>query len=451
MKLLKNEPAADVISHDVAPLTVNTDAGAYSKLGWWIVLLGVGSFLLWAIWAPLDKGVPVSATVTKESNRKAVQHLAGGTVDDILVHEGDIVKAGQVLVRMNGVQAKSQADITRAQYFNARATEARLRAELENRNSVTLPAALAQFKGDPRVATVMALQNQLLSSRQSALRNELGAVDENIAGLKIQTQGLQESRESKKQQMAILKEQLDNMRDLAKDGYVARSRLLEIERTYAQTSGMLSEDIGNIGRAQRQVLEMSLRRNQRTQEYQKEVRSTLADAEREAEALSARMTALDYELANAEVKAPVDGTVVGLNIFTRGGVVGPGFRLMDLVPTDDPLIVEGQLPVNLVDKIHPGLPVELIFSAFNANSTPHVPGVVTQVSADRTVDERSGAAYYKMKAKVTPEGARLIAAKKLDVRSGMPVELFVKTGERTMMSYLLKPLFDRAKTSMTEE
>ncbi|MDB5916845.1 MAG: hemolysin [Massilia sp.] len=451
MKLLKNEPATEVIAHDVAPLTVNTDTGAYSKLGWWIVLLGVGSFLLWAIWAPLDKGVPVSATVTKESNRKAVQHLAGGTVDDILVREGDVVKAGQVLVRMNGVQAKSQADITRAQYFNARATEARLRAELENRKSVALPPALAQFSGDPRVASVMALQNGLMASRQSALKSELGAVDENIAGLKIQAQGLQESRDSKKQQMAILKEQLDNMRDLAKDGYVARSRLLEIERTYAQTSGMLSEDIGNIGRAQRQVMEMSLRRNQRTQEYQKEVRSTLSDSEREAEALSARLTALDYELANAEVRAPVDGTVVGLNIFTRGGVVGPGFRLMDLVPADDPLIVEGQLPVNLVDKIHAGLPVELIFSAFNTNSTPHIPGVVTQVSADRTVDERSGAAYYKMKAKVTPEGAKLIAAKKLDIRSGMPVELFVKTGERTMMSYLLKPLFDRAKTSMTEE
>ena len=451
MKLLKNEPATEVISHDVAPLTVNTDAGAYSKLGWWIVLLGVGSFLLWAIWAPLDKGVPLSATVAKESNRKAVQHLAGGTVDDILVREGDVVKAGQVLVRMNGVQAKSQADITRAQYFNARATEARLRAELENRKSVALPPALAPYKADARVVAVMALQNQLLSSRQSALQSELGAFDENMAGLKVQTQGLQESRDSKKQQMAILKEQLDNMRDLAKDGYVARSRLLEIERTYAQTSGMLSEDIGNIGRAQRQVMEMSLRRNQRTQEYQKEVRSTLSDAEREAEALSARMTALDYELANAEVKAPVDGTVVGLNIFTRGGVVPAGFRLMDLVPTDDPLIVEGQLPVNLVDKIHAGLPVELIFSAFNANSTPHVPGVVTQVSADRTVDERTGAAYYKLKAKVTPEGAKVIAAKKLDIRSGMPVELFIKTGERTMMSYLLKPLFDRAKTSMTEE
>ncbi|WLI90251.1 HlyD family type I secretion periplasmic adaptor subunit [Massilia sp. R2A-15] len=451
MKLLKKEPATEVVAHDVEPLTVDTDAGAYSKFGWWIVLLGVGSFLLWAFWAPLDKGVPLTGTVAKESNRQAVQHLAGGTVDAILVREGDNVKAGQVLVRMNGVQARSQSDITRAQYFNARGAEARLRAELEGRKTITPPAALAPYKADPRVAPVMALQAQLMASRQMALQNELAAMDENIAGLKIQTQGLQESRDSKKQQLAILKEQLDNMRDLARDGYVARSRLLDVERTWVQTSGMLSEDIGNIGRAQRQVMELSLRRAQRIQDYQKEVRATLADTEREAEALGARMTALDYELANADVKAPVDGTVVGLNIFTRGGVVGPGFRMMDLVPTDDPLIVEGQLPVNLIDKVHAGLPVDLIFSAFNANKTPHIPGVVTQVSADRTVDERTGAAYYRMKAKVTPAGARLIAAQKLDIRSGMPVELFVKTGERTMMSYLLKPVFDRAKTSMSEE
>jgi protease secretion system membrane fusion protein len=451
MQFLKKEPATEVIAHDVEPLTVNTDAGAYSRAGWWIVLLGVGSFLLWAIWAPLDKGVPLVGTVAKESNRQAVQHLTGGTVEAILVREGDTVKAGQVLVRMNGVQAKSQSDITRAQYFNARGAEARLRAELEGRKTITPPAALAPYKADPRVASVMALQAQLMASRQLALQSELAAMDENIAGLKAQTEGLQESRDSKKQQMVILKEQLDNMRELAKDGYVARSRLLEIERTYVQTSGMLSEDIGNIGRAQRQVMELRLHRTQRIQEYQKEVRATLSDTEREAEALGARMTALDYELANADVKAPVDGTVVGLNIFTRGGVVGPGFRMMDLVPTDDPLIVEGQLPVNLIDKVHAGLPVELIFSAFNANKTPHIPGEVMQVSADRTVDERTGNAYSRMKARVTPAGAKLIAAKKLDIRSGMPVDLFVKTGERTMMSYLLKPVFDRAKTSMSEE
>ena len=451
MDYLKHAPSTEVTAYDVSRRARDTDARRYTRFGWWVVLLGMGGFLLWAILAPLDKGVPLSGTVTKESNRKAVQHLAGGTVSEILVREGDLVKAGQVLVRMNAVQAKSQADIARAQYFNARGAEARLRAELEGQKAVAMPAALASYQADPRVAAVMALQGQLMASRQSALQSELGAFNENIAGLRIQTRGLQESRDSKKEQMAILKEQLDNVRELARDGYVARSRLLEIERTYAQTSGLLSEDIGNIGRAQRQVMELSLRRAQRTQEYQKEVRSTLSDTEREAESLAARMTALNYELANSDVKAPVDGTVVGLNIFTQGGVVAPGFRLMDLVPAEDPLIVEGQLPVNLVDKVHAGLPVELIFSAFNINSTPHIPGMVMQVSADRTVDERTGTPFYRMKARVTPAGARLIVAKQLDIRSGMPVELFVRTGERTMMSYLLKPLFDRAKTSMTEE
>ena len=181
------------------------------------------------------------------------------------------------------------------------------------------------------------------------------------------------------------------------------------------------------------------------------MRSQLADTEREADALGSRLNALEYDLANAAVKAPVDGIVVGLAVFTRGGVVSPGFRLMDLVPSNDPLIVDGQLPVNLIDKVHAGLPVELIFSAFNSNKTPHIPGEVMQVSADRTVDERTGQPFYRIRARVTPAGVKLIAAKHMDVRPGMPVELFVKTGERTMMSYLLKPFFDRAKTSMSEE
>jgi protease secretion system membrane fusion protein len=156
-------------------------------------------------------------------------------------------------------------------------------------------------------------------------------------------------------------------------------------------------------------------------------------------------------LSNVEVRSPADGTVVGLNVFTPGGVVPPGFRMMDIVPSDDPLVVEGQLPVNLVDKVHPGLKTEVIFTAFNANRTPRIEGVVEQVAADRTVDERTGAAYYKVRVKVTPKGAKLIAEHKMDIRPGMPVELFVKTGERTMMNYLLKPVLDRARSALSEE
>ncbi|MDN4054637.1 HlyD family type I secretion periplasmic adaptor subunit [Massilia sp. YIM B02763] len=452
MKLIQQKDAAtEVISHDVAPLTVNTDARSYARIGWLIVLFGFVGFLVWACFAPLDKGVPMSGTVAKESNRKSVQHQTGGTIQEILVKDGDVVKAGQVLVRMNAITAKAGYDITEAQYLTARATEARLMAEQLGQKTIRFPEELTKRANDPRVAEMMTLQSQLLASRQASLQNELGGVDENIAGLKVQIQGLQESRDSKKAQVGFLKEQLEGMRDLAKDGYVARNRLLDLERTYAQLQGEISEDIGNIGRAQRQVMEMTLRKSQRMQEYQKEVRTTLADTQKEAEAQGARMSAQQFELSNVDVKAPVSGTVVGLAVFTNGGVVQPGFKMMDIVPTDDPLIVEGQLPVNLVDKIHDGLPTELIFSAFNANRTPHIPGIVETVSADRSVDERTGAAYYKVRVKVSQEGAKMIAHHKMDIRPGMPVELFVKTGERTMMSYLLKPVFDRAHSSMSED
>lgn len=447
----KKEEVTDVVARDVEEPMVNTDTRFFSRIGWLVVLFGFGGFLLWAGLAPLDKGVPLSGTVAKESNRKAIQHQAGGTIDDILVKDGDVVKAGQVLVRMNKVLVGSQLEMTRTQYYTARATEARLLAERDNLGAVKFPAALLAMRNDPRVAANIELQNQLFASRRASLSSELGAVDENIAGLKLQIAGVAESRDAKKSQLEFLKEQLVGMRELSRDGYVARNRLLDIERTYAQVSGAISEDIGNIGRSQRQVMELSLRRAQRVQDYQKEVRTQLSDVQREAEAQASRMQAQDFELANAEVKAPVDGIVVGINVFTKGGVVGPGARMMDIVPSDDALIVEGELAVNLIDKVHNGLPVDLMFSAFNASTTPHIPGEVTQVSADRTQDEKTGQPYYKIRVKVTPEGLKQIAKLKLDIQPGMPADLFVKTGERTMASYLLKPVFDRAHTSLTEE
>lgn len=451
MKILSNQPAAvtDVAYREIAVQEVKTDARVHTRLGWMIVIAGAGSFFLWASLAPLDKGVPVSGTVTVATSRKAIQHPAGGLVEEILVREGEAVKAGQPLVKMNDIQARAQAEVSRVQYFTARAAEARLTAERDGSAAVAFPPELESAKDDPRVAANISLQNQLFSSRRAAIRSDLAAIEENIAGLKLQSQGLQESMDSKKRQLAFLQEQLDGMRDLARDGYVARNRLLELERTYAQINGAIAEDIGNIGRAQRQIAELTLRRTQRQQEYQKEVRTQLSDAQKEAEALENRLVSLDFDLANAIVKAPVDGTVVGMNVFTHGGVIGPGFRMMDIVPSADQLVVEGMVPVNLIDKVHTGLEVELIFSAFNRNTTPHIPGIVTMISADRLVDEHSGAPYYKMKAAVTPEGMKLI--EHLQVRPGMPVDLFIRTGERTLLNYLLKPLVDHMKASLTEE
>ncbi|MFZ6775007.1 HlyD family type I secretion periplasmic adaptor subunit [Undibacterium sp. SXout7W] len=449
-KLLSNsQPVTDVAAHNVETLEVNTDAHHYSRIGWSIILFGVFGFLLWASFAPLDKGVPLSGNVAVASNRKMIQHQSGGTVDEILVKDGDEVKAGQVLVKMNNTSAKAAAEIVRVQFHTSEVTEARLLAERDGAKTISFPKEIDQAKSDPRVANSILLQQQLFTARQISIQSELAAVDETIAGLRIQLKGLEESMVNKKQQQQFLKEQLDGMRDLTKDGYVARNRLLDLERTYAQLNGGVSEDLGNIGRVSRQISEYTLRKTQRQQEYQKEVRTQLSEVQKDVESSRSRLDALDFELNNVFVKAPVDGTIVNLNVFTKGGVIPSGFKLMELVPKDDALVVEASLPVHLVDKVHAGLKAELIFSAFNSNTTPHIPGVITQVSADRTVDERTGQAFYKVRAAVAPEGMKMIAH--LQIRPGMPVELFVKTGERTMMNYLLKPVFDRANSAMTEE
>ena len=432
-----------------APSLVKTDETSLARLGWFIVLAGVGGFLLWASIAPLDKGVPLSGSVMVATNRKAVQHQTGGIVDEILVKEGDTVRAGQSLVRMNDTQVKAQAEVTRSQLITARAVEARLIAELDNRPDIDFPVFLLATMNDPRVAGVISLQRQLFTSRRSVLRHDLAALSENIAGLKVQLQGLESSRASKKQQLVFLKEQLDNLQALANEGFVPRNRVLELERTRAQLIGDISEDDGNIGRIQRQIAEFNLRYTQREGEYQQEIRQQLTDIQREAEALSSRLIAQDFELASVFVKAPVDGIVVGVDVFTHGGVIGPGFRMMDIVPSEDMLIIEGQVPVHLIDRVHAGLDVDLIFTAFNQNKTPHIAGEVTQVSADRLIDEHTGIPYYQLKARVKPESMQLLS--KHQIRAGMPVEIFVKTGERSLMNYLLKPILDRLHTSLGED
>ncbi len=446
---LKKNDVTDVAVTNVETIELNTDATSYARLGWLIVLLGFGGFVLWAMLAPLDQGVPLSGTVSVATNRKVIQYQSGGTVDSILVKDGDKVKAGQVLLQMNSIQVKSALDIAKTQFYTAKATEARLLAERENAKDIAFPKALLEAKAIPQVANNIMLQQQLFSSRRMSLQSELGAADETIAGLHFQLTGLEESMQSKKQQQVFLKEQLDGVRELSKDGYVARNRLLDLERTYAQVNGSISEDIGNIGRVKRQIAELNLRKSQRQQDYQKEVRTILTDVQKETEALQSRLLALEYDFKNVDVKAPVDGTIVGMNVFTIGAVVPAGFKLMELVPVGDALIIDGQLPVNLIDKVHSGLPVELIFSAFNSATTPHIPGTVINVSADRSIDERSGMPYYKVRAEVTPDGLKQLAS--LQVRPGMPVEMVVKTGERTMMNYLLKPILNRAAGAMKEE
>lgn len=335
---------------------IEKDVEHYARLGWIVVFVGFGGFMLWALLAPLDKGVSAPGTVITDGQRKVIQPAVNGVIDEILVKDGDHVKEGQLLVRMNDLQVSAQAEGTR----------------------------------------------------------------EAISGIKGQINGLEQSIANQQDQLKSLNEQLVNMRALAKEGYVARNRVLELERTKAQINGAMAENQGSLARYQHQLAE-----------------------------LQKKLPAFEFDLDNATIESPVEGSVINLSVFTKGQVVQAGSKLMEISPVNQQLIVEGRVPVMLIDKVHVGLPVEMIFSAFNQRTTPRIPGEVTVVSADRTTEERTGETYYKIQAKVTQDGMAMLAANQ--IRPGMPVEIFVITGERTMMNYLLRPFFDRARTSLGEE
>ncbi|MFB5080838.1 HlyD family type I secretion periplasmic adaptor subunit [Raoultella sp. C349492] len=421
---------------------------AYLRWGLWLVIVGFGGFLCWASFAPLDRGVPVSGSVVVTGNRKAVQHPGGGVIAQLRVHDGEKVQAGQVLVVMNTVTTQTRRDALQSQLRSLQLQMARWAAERTGESEIVLLPELAAVRDEPEVVEQLALQRQLLINRRAALRSELAAIDEGVAGTQALLSGMQSLLSSKQQQKRLLNEQLSGIRGLAAKGYVARNQLLSMEGELASVEGEISQTHGSIGRLQRQAIELRLQAQQRRDEYSKEVNTQLADGQVQIAALKNQLEKAQADLQDTQIKAPVAGTVVGMAVFTEGGVIQAGQQLMEIVPEDSPMEVEARVPVELIDKVHQALPVELLFSAFDQSTTPRVAGEVTMVGADRLVDEQTGKPYYALRVKVTQEGMDKLQG--LTIRPGMPVEGFIRTGERSLMNYLLKPLTDRLHLALTE-
>lgn len=426
-----------------------TDERRFTRLGWLVIGFGLAGFFLWASLAPLDKGVASPGSVTVSGNRKTIQSPAGGIVRNIAVKEGEKVKAGEVLVQMSQVQAQAQVDSLQDQYYTTLATAGRLLAERDNLSKIRFSPVFDTLKDSPRVAEIIALQVQLFYSRQQALRSEIDGFRQSSDGIRFQLKGLQDSRINKQIQLSSIREQMSSMKQLAAEGYLPRNRYLEAQRQFAEINSSIDETVGRIGQLQKQLLESQQRIEQRYADYQREVRTQLAQTQMDANDFKNKLDMAKYDLGNTSIISPVDGTVVGLTIFTQGGVVGAGEHLMDIVPSEASLIVDSRLKVEMIDKVYKGLPVELMFTAFNQNKTPKIPGTVTLVSADRLVDKGTGEPFYQMQVTVTPEGIKMLQG--ADIKPGMPVEVFVKTGSRSLLSYLFKPILDRARTSLTEE
>ena len=428
-------------------ITVRT--GSAARIGLWALALGFGGFLLWAGMAPLDEGVPAQGMIAIDTKRKSVQHLSGGLVKEVLVGEGSIVTEGQVLVRLGETVARANYESIRQRYLGLRAMEGRLLTEQQGgANIVFHPDVQASIK-DPQIRQVVMTQEQLMASRRASLRADLQSNEESIQGQLGLIQAYESMLLNRKNQQALLGEELTNTRSLVKEGYVPRNRQLELERMTADISSGIAELQGNTIRATRAVAELRQRAIVRQQEYRKEVDSQLADVAREVHGDAERYTAAKEDLARTEIKSPAAGQVVGLAIQTVGSVISPGQKLMDIVPEDQTLLVEVRVAPHLIDRVKADLPVDVRFSSFAHTPQLVVDGKVVSVSGDLLTDPQNGVAYYLARVGVTANGYTQLGKRQL--QPGMPVEVIFLTGERSMLTYLLSPLTKRLAASMKEE
>lgn len=428
------------------------DTTRATRIGLWALIIGLGGFLLWAAFAPLDEGVPSPGLVAISTKRKAVQHLTGGIIKEVLVGEGDHVKEGQVLIKLDDATTRANYETVRQQYFNMLANQARLRAEQAGASTITFDPELQKAAArDPLIGNQILTQQQLFQSRRAALRADLQAMQESIDGQQQLIRSYQGVLSNRRAQLGLLNDELAHTRDLVKDGYAPRNRQLELERNASEVNAGIAEILGNTAHAQSSISEVRQRMISRQQDYRKEVDQQLADVSREVQSDQAKYQALGDDLNRMEIRSPATGQVVGLVTQTVGGVIGAGQKLMDIVPDDEQLIVEAKVAPNLIDRVHAGLPVDMRFNSFANSPQLVVQGKVLSVSRD-LLSEQVGQTmqqYYLSRVTVTPEGHKELGKRVL--QAGMPVEVVFKTGERSMLTYLLHPLTKRIAASMKEE
>jgi HlyD family secretion protein len=411
-----------------------------------VLVVGVGG---WAATAVISGAVVASGSLVVDSNVKKVQHPTGGIVGELRVRDGDRVHAGEVVVRLDETVTRANLAIVTKGLGEMMARKARLESERDGLDTITFPAQLVADAADPDRAAAMDSERKLFNLRKAARNGQKAQLKERIAQLGEEIAGLTAQQNSKAKEIALIERELAGVRELWKQNLVQLTRLTSLEREAARLDGERGQLIAAAAQAKGKIAETALQILQIDQDIASDVAKELREVDGKIGEFVERKVAAEDQLKRTDIRAPQDGTVFQLAVHTVGGVITAGDTIMLIVPDADNLSVEVKVNPQDIDQLQLNQKAILRFSAFNIRTTPEIEGVVTRISADTSTDQRTGQSYYTVRIAMPAEQIERLGEVKL--LPGMPVEAFIQTRDRTMLSYLFKPLHDQFLRAFREK
>lgn len=416
--------------------------------GAWMVV-GVFGFLgLWSAVAPLASAAIAPGKVILSGNKKTIQHLEGGIVEEIYVREGTTIQAGKPLIRLNETAARARLDLYRKQLLSAKAAEARQVAERDGLEEIPFPPEVEAAKRDPEVAEVVLSQQRLFDSRMASIESQTGLLEQKKLQFEKEIGGLEAQIDSATQQIALLEEEIGAVKKLLASGNAQKPRLLALQRAQAELSGNRGEYEARISRAQQSIAEADLEIVNIRNEFQNKVAAEMKETVDQIADLQERMKASTDIIDRIIITAPLSGVVSDLQTHTIGGVIRPGDKIMDIVPIDE-LVIETMVSPQDIDVVHPGLEARVRLTAYKARNVPPLLGTVTHVSPDRFENRETGQAYYATRIQI--EDKELKTHGNLELTPGMPAEALIITGQRTLLAYLMDPITSSFRNAFREQ
>lgn len=404
------------------------------------VVVGIGG---WATFTEISGAVVSSGTVVVESNIKQVQHREGGIVRQINVKDGDLVESGDLLLSLDDTVTRANLAVITKQLRELTAQELRLEAERDELRAISWPEERIEGLGD-----IERGQQLLLEARQNSKEGRKNQLEEQIRQFNKQSEGLEAQVTAKDSEIALIKEELADLDGLLNKQLVSKSRVSALRREQARLSGEYGDLIAQIARTKEAISERQIQILQIEESYRAEVLEQLQEARSRIAQLEEQKIAAEDELTRVDIVAPRNGYVHQLSVHTIGGVVAPGETVMQIVPREDQLIIEAQVQPVDIDQLAPGQEARIRFPSFDQRTTPELNARLLTVAADLTQDERTGLSYYTAKLVIDDDELEKLGSQTLV--PGMPVETFLQTGERTVLSYLVKPVTDQIAHAMRE-